>query len=230
MKRSIPYKLAVLMVVALAISQGALIGQSADRYFDQAVTDPKEVRLTVFFPVEGLISTLVELKKLGFISLDNLTVIGVYHEKELEESTDYRKSKEFAVKNNLEWMKFHKISGELTENNLFQKNPCTAEFEEIFRKSDGVIFFGGADIPPSIYGEKTSLLTSIETPHRHFLELSFIFHLLGGSQNDRSRPLLGLEASFSCDLFLFGLPEPQCRDRGDPGPGYLVRDISKNPL
>ena len=220
MKCSIPYRLVFFMAVALAISQGTLSSQSADRYFDQAVTDSKEVRLTVFFPIEEFIGNLVELKKLGFITLDNLTVIGVYHEKELEESTDYRKSKEFVAKNNLNWMKFHKISGELTKNNLFQKNPCTAEFEEIFKKSDGVIFFGGADIPPSIYGEKTSLLTSIQTPYRHFLELSFIFHLLGGSQNNQSRPLLDSRPLFPVICFCLG-----CQSLNVGTGGSLVQDI-----
>lgn len=51
-------------------------------------------------------------------------------------------------------------------------------------------FLGGADIPPYIYGEKTDLLASIDTPYRSMYELSFIFHLLGGSQNQEFIPLL----------------------------------------
>lgn len=220
MKCSIPRKLVLFTAVVLAISQGPLFGQTTDRYFDKVVADSKEVRLTVFFPTEGLIETLAELKRLGFITPDNLTVVGVYHEKEFEESTDYRKSREFAAKRNLNWMKFHKVSGELTPNNLFEKNPCTAEFDKIFKKSDGVIFFGGDDIPASIYGEKTSLLTSIQTPYRHFLELSFIFHLLGGFQNDQSRPLLDSRLLFPVIGFCLG-----CQSLNVGTGGSLVQDI-----
>ena len=42
---------------------------------------------------------------------------------------------------------------------------------------------GGPDIPASVYGEKAHLLTSVTDPWRHFLELSYSFHLLGGLQN-----------------------------------------------
>ena len=42
---------------------------------------------------------------------------------------------------------------------------------------------GGPDIPPRIYNEATHLLTLVTDPFRHYLETSFIFHLLGGSQN-----------------------------------------------
>ncbi len=220
MKPSIRSRLVFFIAVSLVIFQGTLISQSTDRYFDQAETNSNEVRLTVFFPVEGLIETLVELKQLRLITLDHLTVIGVYHERESEESTNYQKSKEYVEKNKLSWMKFHKISGELSQNNLFQKNPCTAEFQEIFNKSDGVIFFGGADIPPSIFGEKTSLLTSIQTPHRHLLEVSFIYHLLGGSQNNQPVPLLDSRPLFPVLCFCLG-----CQTLNVGTGGSLVQDI-----
>ncbi|HZX10900.1 MAG TPA: gamma-glutamyl-gamma-aminobutyrate hydrolase family protein, partial [Acidobacteriota bacterium] len=82
------------------------------------------------------------------------------------------------------------------KENLFQENDLTSEFKKIISKSDGIIFFGGADIPPYIYGEKTDLLTSIRTPVRHFLELSFVFHLLGGHQNNDLIPLLESQPDF----------------------------------
>ena len=54
----------------------------------------------------------------------------------------------------------------------------------------GVIFFGGPDIPPELYGQKMGLMTEVSDPVRHYLELSFIFHLLGGYQDEKFRPLL----------------------------------------
>jgi len=44
--------------------------------------------------------------------------------------------------------------------------------------------------------EKTNLLSGISTTYRHFLELSFIFHLLGGFQDEDFTPLLDLEPEF----------------------------------
>ena len=172
---------------------GTLFSQSSDRYFDKAEPTSKEVRLAIFYPSLGTINSLVELRKKGLFPQEDIIVIGVYHEKE---KTDYEKSKEFVKENNMEWFKFHQISGELNKDNLFQKNSCTEDFKNIFQKSDGIIFFGGADIPPSIYKSKTNLLTDIATPYRHFLELSFIFHLLGGFQDENFEAFLESSPQF----------------------------------
>lgn len=173
--------------------QGILFSQEPERFFDRAEIDHKEIRLTIFYPSVGSIKALVELRKNGFIDLEGLTVIGVYH---IEEKTNYQASKEFVKINNLDWFKFHQISAELREDLLFKKNSCSAEFETIFKKSDGVIFFGGPDIPPSLYKKKTNLFTQIEDPYRHFLELSFIFHLLGGLQDGNFKGFLESSPKF----------------------------------
>ena len=52
------------------------------------------------------------------------------------------------------------------------------------------MFFGGPDLPPSVYGEPMSLLTRVSDPYRHYFELSFLFHLLGGMQNPNFNALL----------------------------------------
>ncbi len=167
--------------------------QPPERFFDTAEPISEEVRLTILYPSMGSIRALTELLEQELITIENLTVIGVYHE---NERTDYQRSIEYVGENDLRWFKFHKISGELSKDTLFQKNTCSEEFEMIFNKSDGVIFFGGADIPPYIYGEKTNLLSGISTTYRHFLELSFIFHLLGGFQDEDFTPLLESEPEF----------------------------------
>ena len=167
--------------------------QPPERFFDTAEPGYEEVRLTILYPSLGSIKALIELRANELITIENLVVIGVYHEKE---RTDYRRSFDYVRDNDLEWFKFHKISGELDRDTLFQKNSCSEDFAKIFQNSDGIIFFGGADIPPYIYGEKTNLLSGISTTYRHFLELSFIFHLLGGSQDKDFEPLLESRAGF----------------------------------
>lgn len=157
-----------------------LLSQTIDKFFDTAGLAHTRPRLVIFYPSQGTIQDLLGLKNQGFLPLDKFEIIGVYYEKE---HTDYEKVKVYARENNLTWLKFHKITAELEENSLFQINPCTQEFENIFKKSDGMIFFGGPDIPPPIYKNKTNLLSQVTDPFRHYMELSFIFHLLGGSQD-----------------------------------------------
>lgn len=146
-----------------------------------------EINLTVFYPSVGTIKNLQTLRDKGFINIPNLKVTGVYHVKEL---TNYEEAKKYVQDNRLDWFTFHPISAELNEKNIFQTNPCTPEFVEIIKDSDGVIFFGGPDIPPAVFNEKTSLLTVIEDPYRHYFELSAIFHFLGGYQDESFQPLL----------------------------------------
>ena len=193
MKSELLKKFFLFIILAILLAWLPLFSQNEERYFDTAELTSKEVRLTILYPSLGSIRALVELRKNGLLTVQNLLVIGVFHEKE---STNYNASIAYVQNNNLDWIKFHKLSAELNKDNLFQKNPLTPEFEEIFKKSDGVIFFGGADIPPQIFKEKTNLLTRIETPYRHFLELSFIFHLLGGLQDNSFKPLLDFSPQF----------------------------------
>jgi putative glutamine amidotransferase len=145
------------------------------------------LRLTICYPSTGSLRALVNLKNRGIFDPPNLHVVAIYHEQEF---TDYQKSRDLVREQELDWISFEEISGKLTQDNLYQTNPLTPEFQRIFEQSDGIIFFGGADIPPYLYGEKTHLMTSIRTPFRHFFELSFVFHLLGGTQDPEFSPLL----------------------------------------
>lgn len=164
-----------------------------ERYFDAPGARQNEIRLTIFYPSVGSLKALLELRKQGLLRVQNLKVIGVFHEKEC---TDYEESIEFVQKNNIDWVKFHVLSGKIQRDNLFQKNPLTKDYEKIFKKSHGLIFFGGPDMPPYIYRLKTNLLTRIEDPYRHFSEISFIFHLLGGKQNKERAPFLDSHPDF----------------------------------
>lgn len=154
----------------------------------QSLPDKKEpVTIAVLYPSVGTIEDLLMLRKERLIDLPDLAVIGVYHE---QEKTDYREAKEYVKANRLDWLSFDPISAPLSGETLFRENACTSEFKQLFRRVDGIIFFGGPDIPPSLYKEKTSLLTEVTDPYRHFLEISLIFHLLGGYQDESFTPLL----------------------------------------
>lgn len=193
MKKIFFNKLLIFTLFVFCFSGGILFPQSPERFFDTAEIYSKDIRLIILYPSQGTLRSLIELRKHGLITIENLTVIGIYHEKE---RTNYKASIAFVKRKNLDWIKFYRLSGELNKNNLFQENSCSADFGEIFKKSDGIIFFGGADIPPYIFNKKTNLLTHIATPYRHFLELSFIFHLLGGTQDENYKSFLESSPKF----------------------------------
>lgn len=193
MKMTFFKKAFIISLFILLFSLKALFPQSPERFFDGAEPTSKEVRLAILYPSLGSIKSILELRNQGLLPQEELIVIGIYHEKEV---TDYQKSKDFVEAKGLEWFKFHKVSGELNKDTLFEKNPCSADFEMIFKKSDGIIFFGGADIPPAVYKDKANLLTVIQTPSRSFLEISFIFHLLGGLQDKNFKALLDSSPQF----------------------------------
>lgn len=189
------YRHVFLALAFAAVSAGWVTAgaEASERFFDAASDRGPEIRLAVFYPSAGKIRDLATLRESGLLSVPNLVVIGVYHEKE---RTDYGMSRKFVTDNRLDWFKFHPVSRPISPDVLFQKNECSPEFEAVARKSDGVIFLGGPDIPPSIYKEKTSLLTVIDDPYRHYFELSAIFHLLGGSQDDDFKGLLESRQEF----------------------------------
>lgn len=185
-------KNALAPVLALVLALAAflpLAGQTPDpdRWLDTAPDRDGNVRLVIFNPETFNIRALATLRKNGVIDIPNLTVVGVYHERQNGSFSDSRK---YVEENQLDWFKFHVVRAEISEPALFKANACTPEFERIVARADGVIFFGGPDIPPSVFGEKTLLLTEISDPYRHYLESSAVFHLLGGSQDPKFKPLL----------------------------------------
>ena len=163
------------------------------RYLDTAPDREDAVRLAVFNPEIFNIRALADLRKLGILDIPNLVVVGVYH---VGQRDDFAGSRKYVEENGLDWFEFHPIAAEISEPALYRKNALTPELELILKKTDGMIFFGGPDIPASVYGEKTNLLTEITDPFRHYLEASALFQLLGGSQDEKFVPLLDARPDF----------------------------------
>lgn len=168
---------------------------------DKSRLRDEKITVVSLYPSVGTIRDWATLREKGLIDIPNLAVLGVYHEREF---TDYHRARVYAETNQLDWFTFHPVSASLSPEVLFGKNACTVEFEKLFEVADGVLFFGGPDILPSLYGEKTSLQTRVEDPYRHYLELSFAFHLLGGFQDDSFPPLLERQPDFPVVGFCLG--------------------------
>ena len=179
-----------LLALALAFSLG--LG-AQERFLDAPRPAQDGPRLVVFNPTVWNLRCLAALRDKGILDVPGLTVVGVYHVRQKE---DFEASRTFAGEHGYTWVKFHAVSAALAEAELFRPNACTPEFEAVAAKADGAVFFGGPDIPAAIYHQKTSFLSEVDDPHRNRLELSAIFHLLGGTQDPQARPLLATRPAF----------------------------------
>jgi putative glutamine amidotransferase len=178
-----------LVFAAVLVFVAGLSAQTPERFFDTAAAPQKQIRLTIFYPTVGSIKALLSLKDQGLIPYDNLEVVGVHHAKE---RFDYQESIKFVRENKIDWIKFHTVTTELGLDTIYKKNAASDEFRKIFDLSNGIVFFGGPDIPPAFYGQKTV----ITDPYRHYLEISMIFHLLGGSQDAGAKGFLEKRPDF----------------------------------
>lgn len=166
-------------------------------------SDNGKSNLILMNPTAGNLEVIRFLtgKKLLDIDFDEVNLVGVYH---VSQEYDFSKSADYIAKNNLKGYFLHEVSGDLVEGSLFMENSCTADFRKIFENSVGVIFFGGQDIPPSVYGEE-NLYSETTDPGRHYFEVSFLFHLIGGSRNPAVKPLLDENPSYLVTGFCLGL-------------------------
>lgn len=215
--RSIGLKKTAGFVLGILAVSGLLGAQAPERFFDTAPVKHEGVRLTVFYPSVGTIRNLAALRKTGALDLPGLVVVGVHHARE---ATDYEEARAYVREKGIDWFHFHTVAADIPEDALFRTNACTPDYEKIFRASDGIIFFGGPDIPPAVFKEKTSQLTAIEDPVRHYFELSAIFHLLGGSQDPAFRGLLEDRPGFPVLGICLG-----CQSLNVGTGGTLIQDI-----
>ena len=217
---SLAILISMIAVLAFAQTAPAAKGQPEappPRFFDAAPDAHAKPRLAVLYPTAGTIKALEALKEQGLFPVADIEVVGVHHAKE---TSNYKAAYKYVEDRKIDWLKFHVVSAEIGLGDIFKPNAATKEFETIFAKSDGLIFFGGPDIVPAAYGEKTRLQTGIEDPYRHWLELSFVFHLLGGSQNDAAPALLDKRPQFAVLGICLG---SQTLNAGTGG--TLVQDI-----
>jgi putative glutamine amidotransferase len=137
--------------------------------------------------ISNQIKNIEHLYERDIIPLRRIKLIAIYHE---DEVTDYEPAHEYVKENNLDWVTFEIIKGKVKPEDLFKENQWTEQFKAIFAKTAGIVFTGGMDFPPALFGEPQHLLSEVETPVRSAYEVSFLFHLLGGSHNPGFVPFL----------------------------------------
>jgi len=170
--------------------------------FIQGQEQTEKTNIVLVNPGTGNVKAILYFLENKIIDVEDAEFTCVFYSKA---RTSYEGIKNFVQKNNCTNVKLRQIEGDLNPDNLFQKNECSEDFYSVFKESKGIIFFGGADIPPKVYDEKTNLLTSIHTPYRHYFELSFLFHLLGGNQNESFKPFLEEKPDYAVWAFCLGM-------------------------
>lgn len=163
----------------------------------------KVITLGVINPTQRNLEKVLFLKSAGLITVDSLEIIGIYHKTNKER---IEKTNAFIEENNISNVSIVTLENTISNDSLFCKNSCSAEFAEIFSKTDGMLFLGGADIAPSIYGQQTFLTTKLIPSPRNW-EISFLFHLLGGSQDEEYVPLLEQKPAYLILGICLGMQE-----------------------
>lgn len=156
----------------------------------------------LFHPTAYNLEVIQKLVDGGLFSLDAYHVLGVYHP---GERYDYSEASAFIDLHPDSKFSLEEIKGELGPDNIFRENDASAQFRKLFECSEGALFMGGPDIPPVTYGEEIHLLTQVTDPHRHYVELSYIFHLLGGSQNPDWIPYMEENSNYLVNGICLGM-------------------------
>jgi putative glutamine amidotransferase len=125
----------------------------------------------------------------------------VYHP---SQTYKFERTEEYIAENSLSNFVLTRVEGELNEQNIFTDNSITEVLKKLFNESDGIIFFGGPDIPPTVWGEENTL-SVVTDPGRHYFELTFLFHLLGSTRNEEHVPFLEEKPDYLVTGFCLGM-------------------------
>ncbi|HAH23691.1 MAG TPA: hypothetical protein DCL77_08035 [Prolixibacteraceae bacterium] len=152
-------------------------------------------------PTAGNIETIKFLLDNDILKLPNVEFIGVYPS---NESYDYSQSVELINEPGMGKFHLQKVEAKKDTASIYGPNEWTNTFKNLFDHSVGIFFFGGPDIPPELYGQK-NLYSEVTDPNRHAFELSFLFQLLGGRQNESFVPFLKEKPEYFITGFCLGL-------------------------
>jgi putative glutamine amidotransferase len=206
----------LLLIMIFAIC-GPVFAQDETVWPDKSAGTSKNLVLT--HPTVHNLKTFKKILDRALISIDGYKIVGIYHENERYDYQEARNYLDTADVSEVD-MFLHEFSDTIHPGVLYQENKLTDDYRKVFRHSRGVIFFGGPDLPPQAYDEKTHLLTSIYDPYRHYFELSFLFHLFGGPQNRYHKPLLSEQPGYLIYGFCLGM-----QTMNVAAGGTMVQDI-----
>jgi putative glutamine amidotransferase len=180
--------------------------------------DKSKTYILLANPTSANIETVKFLTKQKLLKVNpkNVRFVGVYHE---NQNYDFNEIAQYIKKDGLNNFYLHEFRGPMNENKLFGLNDLSEEIKHLFEHSAGIFFFGGPDIQPSMYGEENTL-SVVTDPERHNFEATFLFHLLGGYQNEDFKPFLNDNPDYLVTGFCLGLQTMNVATGGT-----LIQDI-----
>ena len=173
--------------------------------------------LLLFHPTVGNLQVIQQLTENKVLDLEGIHVLGVYHG---QEKYDYQLTREFLAGHPNLPFTIAACERELSADHLFMENECSDLFLRLFQHSLGALFMGGPDLPPAIYQEPVHLLTEVTDPLRHFFEASYLFHLLGGTQNTAWNPYMKEDENYLISGICLGMQTMNVSTGGT-----LIQDI-----
>jgi putative glutamine amidotransferase len=189
--RLIIISLFILLIVKVAHSQ----------HFAESGIDPKKTYILLAHPTVHNLKTIDFLLSNSILKPGNAEFIGIYP---TNENYDYEQSIKLIKQAGMNRFHLQQIDVSIPTDSCYYKNRWTATFKKLFDHSAGIIFFGGPDIQPEIYGQKNSY-SEVTDPNRHLFELSLLFHLIGGRQNEAFDPFLTERPDYFITGFCLGL-------------------------
>lgn len=173
------------LAAVLLLFLAAAVGATTPR----AVARPEgRLRLLVTHPIGRYLQCLLDLAAAHRLGGGNLEIVGVYHE---DEAGDYHEARSLVSSHPAAAAcRLEILRGAIAPEEIWTRNRLSGSFRRLFLQADGILFTGGPDLPPALYGEKTLLTTVITDPKRHRWELSFLAHLVGGSKSPTLRPFM----------------------------------------
>jgi putative glutamine amidotransferase len=162
---------------------------------------PDKTYILLAHPTVQNLETISFLIKNKVLTLPEVEFVGVYSSVEIY---DYSQSVTLIKKPDMSRFHLQELKSGVAPAHIYEQNEWTQTFKSLFDHSAGIFFFGGPDIQPEIYGQK-NLYSEVTDPNRHLFELSFLFHLLGGRQNNQFAPFLKEKPGYFVTGFCLGL-------------------------
>jgi len=201
----------------LIISVTLYFGAFSQDFFNTEFNKRKKY-IILTNPTVGNLKTIQYLvnARLLEVKQSKYMFVGVYY---TGQNYDFGETKKYIEENHLENYFLQEIKGELNDKNLYGTNDCSEQLKKVFDNSVGIFFFGGPDIPPSLYGEENTL-SVVTDPARHYFETTFLFHLLGGFCNENYKPFLEENKKYMVTGFCLGMQTMNVATGGT-----LIQDI-----
>jgi len=178
---------------------------------------PLPVLLLLTQPTEKVLNRFAALLAPDRLAVEGLRLVGIHR---TEASADFEDSRRLLRRLKINDIVLEPVDCAVEAHEVFRRNGCTESFRRLFEGSAGIVFNGGPDVPPALYGEPAALTTRVVDPRRHYFEVSLLYHLLGRSDRPGWEPLLAARSGYPVLGLCLGMQEMNVALGGT-----LVQDI-----